>query len=85
MRQVAVLFVLAVTLAACATARETNMAEGAGVGAVGGAVVAGPPGAVVGGAAGAVVADTIVRPRHRHTVCHWSQALQKRVCHYRYY
>ena len=85
MRPMTVLCVLGVTLAGCASARDTNMAAGAGVGAVGGAVVAGPPGAIVGGAAGAVVADAVVRPRHRHTVCHWSPVMQKRVCHYSYY
>lgn len=52
MHKVLIAAACALTLAGCATKRQT---EGAAVGAVGGALVAGPVGAVVGGAAGAVL------------------------------
>jgi len=52
MRKTGLVLLVAISLAACATKRQT---EGTAVGAVGGALVGGPIGAVVGGAAGAVV------------------------------
>jgi osmotically inducible lipoprotein OsmB len=52
MRKLGLILVACLSLAACATERQT---AGTAVGAAAGAVVAGPVGAVVGGAAGAVV------------------------------
>ncbi len=81
MRKIAVLTILALSLGACASARDTRMTSGAAIGGVGGAIVAGPVGAVVGGVGGALVADE-TRPHHRAVRCHYSYALEKRVCHY---
>lgn len=84
-------FALILTLGACANARDTRMAEGAGIGAVGGAIIGGVAsesvgGAVIGGvagaAAGAVVADA-TRPRHRGHHCYYSDRYERRVCRYR--
>jgi osmotically inducible lipoprotein OsmB len=52
MRKFALILIACLSLAACATQRQTT---GTAVGVAAGAVVAGPVGAVVGGAAGAVV------------------------------
>ncbi len=81
MRKSFIPLIAALALSACATARDTRMGGGAGIGVVGGAIVAGPIGAVVGGAAGALVADE-TRPHGAGVNCHWSEVLQKRVCNY---
>ena len=64
--------VLALSMAGCATKRQT---EGTAIGAVGGAVVGGPVGAVVGGAAGAALtapgAALDRRCRYRNRYGHW--------------
>jgi hypothetical protein len=52
MRKFGLIVIACLSLAACATQRQTT---GTAVGAVAGAVVGGPVGAVVGGTAGAVV------------------------------
>ena len=52
MKKIGLILLVAMSLAACATRRQT---EGTAVGAVGGAIVGGPVGAVVGGTAGAVI------------------------------
>ena len=52
MRNLALVLIVCLSIAGCATQRQT---EGTAVGAVGGALVAGPVGAVVGGVGGAVV------------------------------
>jgi len=91
MRNIAIVCILAVTLGACANARDTRMAEGAGIGGVGGALIGGIAGRSVGGAvvggvagaaAGALIADA-TRPAHRGTYCYYSDSLHKRVCRYR--
>lgn len=58
MLKIAVLTIVGLGLAGCATQRQT---AGTATGAVAGAVVGGPVGAVVGGTAGAVV----TAPRRR--------------------
>ena len=52
-----------VTLAACATPRETSTAVGAGVGGVAGAVLTGgsPEGTAIGAGVGAVVGNQVKR------------------------
>ena len=52
MKKIALILLITMSLAACATQRQT---EGTAAGAVGGAIVGGPVGAVVGGVAGAAV------------------------------
>jgi osmotically inducible lipoprotein OsmB len=52
MRNLGIVLLVCLSVAACATRQQT---AGTAAGAVGGAVVGGPVGAVVGGAAGAVV------------------------------
>lgn len=82
---------LILTLGACANARDTRMAEGAGIGGVGGALIGGAAsnsvgGAVVGGVAGAAVGAVVAdatRPRHAARSCHYSNTLNRRVCRYR--
>ena len=81
MKTIAALSVLALVLCACASPRDTRMAGGAAIGGLGGAIVGGPVGLVVGAGAGAVVADQ-TRPRHARIHCHYSEALDRRVCHY---
>jgi hypothetical protein len=81
MKTIAAIGIACLALAGCASPRDTRMTEGAGIGAVGGAVVAGPVGAVVGGVAGAAVADA-TRPHYRRSYCHYDQLLGRRVCHY---
>ena len=74
----AVLGLVALGLGACANARDTRMAEGAGIGGVGGALVCG----VVGATAGALVADA-TRPRRGERYCYYSNTAGHRVCRYR--
>lgn len=82
---------LVLTLGACANARDTRMAEGAGIGGAGGALVGGIAsnsvgGAVVGGVAGAAVGAVVAdatRPRHAGRHCYYSDTLNRRVCRYR--
>ncbi|MBV5262506.1 glycine zipper domain-containing protein [Pinisolibacter aquiterrae] len=82
---------LALTLGACANARDTRMAEGAGLGGAGGALIGGIAsnsvgGAVVGGVAGAAVGAVVAdatRPRHAKRHCYFSDTLNRRVCRYR--
>ncbi len=90
MKTMLVLMSVALTLGACANARDTRMAEGAAIGATGGAIIGGVAsnniggalvGGVVGAGVGAVVADA-TRPRHGHKSCYYSEALGHRVCHY---
>ena len=81
MRNLLPLALATLCLGGCATARDTRLSGGAGIGVVGGAIVAGPIGAVVGGAAGALVADQ-TRPHGAPVNCHWSDVLQKQVCSY---
>jgi hypothetical protein len=91
MKTVITLLSVALMLGACANPRDTRMAQGAAIGGVGGAVIGGVAtgttgGAVVGGVAGAAVGAVVAdatRPRHRGHTCHWSDTLNKRVCHYR--
>lgn len=91
MKNIIILCVVALSVAACANARDTRMSKGALLGGAGGALIGGVAtrsagGAIVGGAigaaAGAVVAD-VTRPRHRGSRCHYSNLLGKRVCQYR--
>ncbi len=91
MKTVVALSLVALSLGACANPRDTRMLDGALIGGTGGAIIGGVAtgtggGAVVGGvagaAAGALVADA-TRPRHRGSSCHWSDALQRKVCRYR--
>ena len=64
MKTILILSVLALSLAGCATARETRYAT---VGGVGGAIVGGPVGAVVGAGGGMLLADhTHGGYYHRH-------------------
>ncbi|MER2606812.1 MAG: glycine zipper domain-containing protein [Siculibacillus sp.] len=87
----AVLGLVALGLGACANARDTRMAEGAGIGGVGGAVIGGVAsnsvggalvGGVVGATAGALVADA-TRPRRGERYCYYSNTAGHRVCRYR--
>ncbi len=71
MKYLVILSILALTLAGCAGARNDRMAKGAGIGAVGGAVIGGLAsssvgGAVVGGVAGAVVGAVVADTTGRH-------------------
>lgn len=67
------------------------MAEGAGLGGLGGAIIGGAAsnsvgGAVVGGVAGAAVGAVVAdatRPRHAGRYCYYSNTLERRVCRYR--
>ncbi len=90
MKSLVALAIVAVTLGACADPRNTRMAEGALIGGTSGAIIGGiatknPGGALVGGVigatAGAVIADA-TRPHHARKHCHYSEVLEKRVCHY---
>ncbi len=77
MKQFITIAALALTLGACANARDTRMAEGAVIGGV----VAGIPGAVV----GVVVADA-TRPSYRSgRYCFYSEVSGRRICRYRRY
>lgn len=91
LKNIVIVFGIAILLASCASARDTRMTKGAVIGGAGGALIGGVAtrsagGAVVGGvigaAAGALVADA-TRPRHRGSSCHYSSLLNKRVCSYR--
>ncbi len=87
MRTFIVLAVAALALGGCANARDTRMAEGAGLGGVGGAIIGGAAsnsvgGGVAGAAVGAVVADA-TRPRRGSRYCYYSNTLERRVCRYR--
>jgi hypothetical protein len=90
MKTMIVLMAIALSLGACANARDTRMAEGAAIGGTGGAIIGGVAtnniggalvGGVVGAAAGAVVADA-TRPHHHSKSCYYSDVLGHRVCHY---
>lgn len=91
MRTFIVLAVAALALGGCANARDTRMAEGAGLGGVGGAIIGGAAsnsvgGAVVGGVAGAAVGAVVAdatRPRRGSRYCYYSNTLERRVCRYR--
>lgn len=74
MKRIITIAALALTLGACANARDTRMAEGAVIGGV----VAGIPGAVV----GVVVADA-TRPAYRRKTCFYSEISGRRICRYR--
>ncbi len=76
-----VLIAAALTLSACATARDNRMATGAAIGGASGAVVAGPVGLVVGAGAGALVADN-TRFHHYRLHCHYSPYYGRRICRY---
>jgi hypothetical protein len=86
-----ILSIAALALGGCANARDTRMAEGAGIGGLGGAVIGGVAsnsvgGAVVGGVAGAAVGAVVAdatRPRNRSRHCYYSASLDRRVCRYR--
>lgn len=87
MKQFLIVTVLGLSLAACASARDERMGQGALIGGAGGALVGGvasgtPGGAIVGGVAGAAVgavAADMTRPR-RHNRCYYSEYYQRRVC-----
>ncbi|TBW40374.1 bacteriocin [Siculibacillus lacustris] len=91
MKTTIALIAVALTLGACANARDTRMAEGAGIGGVGGAIIGGVAsnsvgGALVGGVAGAAVGAVVAdatRPRHAARSCYWDAGLDRRVCRYR--
>jgi hypothetical protein len=91
MKTLIILGVVALALGGCADARDTRMAEGAGIGGVGGAVIGGIAsnsvgGAVVGGVAGAAVGAVVAdatRPRHASRSCHYNADLGRRICRYR--
>jgi hypothetical protein len=91
MKKLILISALALTLGACANARDTRMAQGAAIGSAGGAIIGGVTsgtvgGAVVGGVAGAavgaVVAD-VTRPRYAGQRCYYSHTYGRRVCRYR--
>ncbi len=85
------LAIAALALGGCANARDTRMAEGAGLGGVGGAIIGGVAsnsvgGAVIGGVAGAAVGAVVAdatRPRHAGRTCYYNDTLNRRVCRYR--
>ena len=87
MKIILTLAVLGLGLAACASARDERMGQGALIGGAGGALIGGvasgtAQGAVIGGVAGAAVgavAADLTRPRHR-TRCYYSEYYQRRVC-----
>lgn len=91
MKTYIVLAIAALALGGCANARDTRMAEGAGIGGAGGAIIGGIAsnsvgGAVVGGVAGAAVGAVVAdatRPRHARRHCYFSDNLNRRVCRYR--
>lgn len=75
MHKILIAAACALTLAGCATRRQT---EGTAVGAVGGAVVGGPVGAVVGGAAGAALTAPGAALDGRRHRCRWYDAYGRR-------
>ena len=84
---------LCLSLAACATARDQRMAQGAMIGGAGGAIIGGVAsgstgGAVVGGVAGAAIGAAgadMTRPRyHKQQRCSYDDVQQRDVCTYRY-
>jgi hypothetical protein len=93
MKHLIAISLLALTLTACANARDTRMAHGAVIGGAGGALVGGiasgtAGGAVVGGvigaAGGALIADA-TRPRYYSRVrCYYSEYHGRRICRRRY-
>lgn len=91
MKKFILLSILALSLGACANARDTRMADGALIGGAGGAIIGGVAsnsvgGAVVGGVAGAAVGAVVAdatRPRHAARSCHYNEDLGRRVCRYR--
>lgn len=71
MKSIIVLFLVALPLVGCVGTRNERMAQGAGVGAVGGAVIGGVAsrsvgGAVVGGVAGGAVGAVVGSASGRH-------------------
>ena len=83
--------VVALALGACANPRDTRITEGAVIGGTTGAIIGGVAtnspggvvvGSVIGATTGAIIADN-TRPRHSDRVCHYSETLGRRVCHYR--
>ncbi|MBV8474832.1 MAG: hypothetical protein JO234_15555 [Hyphomicrobiales bacterium] len=76
-----VLIAVALTLSACASARDNRMATGAAIGGASGAVVAGPVGLVVGAGAGALIADNTRAHRYR-LHCRYSEYYGRSVCRY---
>ncbi len=91
MKTFIILACVALALGGCANARDTRMAEGAGIGGVGGAIIGGVAsnsvgGALVGGVAGAAVGAVVAdatRPHHASKHCWYSEGLGRRVCRYR--
>lgn len=91
MKTIITLTATALLLLGCASARETRMAEGAGIGGLGGAIIGGAAtrsagGAVVGGLAGAAIGATVAdatRPRHGARSCYYNRDLERRICRYR--
>lgn len=86
-----ILSILALSLAGCAgTTRGDRMAQGAGVGAVGGALIGGVAsrsvgGAVIGGVAGAAVGAVLVDASGRQHVAQdcYRDRYNRTVCRYR--
>lgn len=91
MHRILIVSGIALSLAACATARDERMAQGAMIGGAGGALIGGASsgsmeGAVVGGVAGAAIGAVgadMTRPRNKTKRCYFSDTLQKEVCRYR--
>ncbi len=93
MKRILLISGLCLSLAACATARDQRMAQGAMIGGAGGAIVGGVTtgttgGAVVGGVAGAAIGAAgadMTRPRyHKQQRCYFDEDQQREVCTYRY-
>ena len=71
MKSLIILSILGLTLSGCVGARNDRMMQGAGIGAVGGAVIGGVAsrsvgGAVIGGVAGAAVGAVVADATGRH-------------------
>lgn len=71
MKSLVILSLLAFALAGCVDTRNDRVMQGAGIGAVGGAVIGGVAsrsvgGAVVGGVAGAVIGGVVADATGRH-------------------
>ena len=87
MKTILTITVLGLSLAACASARDERIGQGALIGGAGGALIGGvssgtPQGAIIGGVAGAAVgavAADMTRPRYRSR-CYYSEYYQRRVC-----
>lgn len=90
MKSLIILSILSLTLAGCVGARNERMAQGAGIGAVGGAVIGGVAsrsvgGAVVGGVAGAVVGAVVADATGHHKAYQrcYRDSYNRTVCHNR--